>query len=71
MQHLLLGDKNTIALDRAVDLEGSRYLPGDTVMVDKETAKELLENHYGEIVSLEFDKGLRLNGPSISLRKLS
>jgi hypothetical protein len=61
-----LGDRNIIALDRSVELAGVRYLAGDSISVDAATAKSLLVSHYGELVSLEFDKGLTMHGPSIN-----
>ena len=67
----LFGDRNHVALDRTVVLGDVKYLAGDTVIVSAATAKDLLDNHYGELVSLEWDKGLTLHGPSINFRKLS
>ena len=65
---LLLGEFNTVALDRSVELAGTRYLAGDTIVTDAATAKSLIENHYGEIVSIEWSKGMKMTGQSISFR---
>jgi hypothetical protein len=66
---IFLGDRNIISLDRSVDLNGVRYLAGDSVTVDSVTARSLIESHYGELVSLEWEKGLKLTGQSVNWRK--
>ena len=68
-KHLLLGDRNHITLNRSIDIGDSRHLPGDTVIVDGVTAKSLIENHYGELTSLEFDKGPVQHGAYQQFRK--
>jgi hypothetical protein len=66
----LYGDRNHVALDRSVVLGDVKYLAGDTIVTDEATAKSLVENHYGEIVSLEWTDGLKLTGQNVQFRKI-
>jgi hypothetical protein len=65
------GARNHIAIDRAVDLGGIRYLPGDTIVTDAATAESLLKDFYGELVSIEYDDNKVQYGACQQFRKLS
>jgi len=68
---MLLGDRNEIRITRGCDINGERYLPFDELTVGAAIARRLIEENVAEIVSMEWDKGMEMRGPSISFRKLS
>jgi hypothetical protein len=64
------GARNHIALDRTLVLGDTKYLPGETLIVSADIAKDLLEKHYGELVSIEYEDNKVQYGASQHFRKL-
>ena len=67
----LLGDRNTVVLSRSTDIGGVRHLFGDELVVDRETALQLLEDGVGAVTHMEWasGNGLKMTGQTMQFRK--
>jgi hypothetical protein len=60
----LLGDTNTIRIFSGLRCRGAYYRRDHVVDVDKQTAKEILAQGKGELISMKFNS-LRLTTPTV------
>jgi hypothetical protein len=70
MKDMFLGDLNEVRITRSCDINGENYLPFDKLTVSADHARKLVEWNVAEVTRIEFSKGLKLHGPSLSIRKL-
>jgi len=65
-----LGDRNTIRMYSGLRHRGHLYRRDSEVVVDRATAERILEENKGEIISIEFDRPLKMVGRPVDFRKL-
>jgi len=66
---LFLGDRNTIRLFRGRSHRGHFARSGALIEADRKEAEHLLSEGLGELVSMEWDKGLPMTGQAIQFRR--